>query len=246
MNKLGPAVIATLLFAGALALTGCAQDDSPGTPGQFGPGTGTVTGPGVGTGTGPSGQPVLVRLGTDNLIQSDPPLYRKVWVAIVTDTAGRAVAGATVTFALRSGTALNPGGYLKGRYFLPGPAPAPQFWTQSISAICANEDANFNGILDPGEDLNGNGLLEPPGVSDVNPTGITDATGFAQATISYPKNYASWAQVTLEASTGGAGATPATATFFLVGLATDYADLGVAPPGVFSPFGQSGSCGDTL
>jgi len=89
-------------------------------------------------------------------------------------------------------------------------------------------------------------LLEPPGVSDVNPTGITDSLGFAQAIVAYPKNYASWTEVTLEASTGGAGATPASASFFLVGAASDYSDLGVAPPGAISPFGQSGNCADTL
>ncbi|HMG61164.1 MAG TPA: hypothetical protein VK583_15650 [Burkholderiales bacterium] len=238
MKNHGKLVITALLFAGVLA-AGCSSENGGSSLGVLGTGT-------TGTGIGPSGQVVLIRLGTDNLVQSDPPLYRKIWVAIVTDTAGRAVSGATVTFALRSGTASNPGGFLKGRYVLPAPAATPQVWTQSLAAVCANEDANFNAILDAGEDLNGNGLLDPPGVSDVNPTGITDASGFAQATISYPKNYASWAQVTLEASTGAAGATPATATFFLVGLAADYADLAVDPPGRISPFGQGGSCADTL
>jgi len=244
MNKLGASFVGSFLAAGALALAGCAEKNTTGS-GTCGV-LDACSGSTVGTGVLPSGQVVLIRVGTDNLIQSDPPLYRKIWVAIVTDTAGRAVQGATVTFALRSGTATNPGGFLKGRYVLPPPAPAPQLWTQSVSAICANEDANFNAVLDPGEDLNGNGLLDPPGVSDVNPTGVTDASGFAQATISYPKNYASWAQVTLEASTGGAGATPATATFFLDGLASDYSDLTIAPPGDISPFGQSGSCANTL
>jgi hypothetical protein len=242
MKNHGKLVIAALLFAGALGIAGCSSETSSGS-GSNVLNTGTST---PGTGTLPTGQVVLIRVGTDNLIQSDPPKYRKIWVAIVTDTAGRAVSGATVTFALRSGTATNPGGFLKGRYVLPGPAPAVQQWQQAPSAACANEDANFNAILDPGEDLNGNGLLDPPGVSDVNPTGVTDASGFAQATISYPKNYASWAQVTLEASTGGAGATPATATFLLDGLASDYSDLNVAPPGDISPFGRSGSCANTL
>src|SRR3977135_3751652 len=240
MKNHGKLVITALLFAGALAIAGCSSENGGSSLGVLGSGTTT------GTGTLPGGQVVLIRVGTDNLIQSDPPKYRKIWVAIVTDTAGRAVSGATVTFALRSGTATNPGGFLKGRYVLPGPAPAVQQWQQAPSAACANEDANFNAILDPGEDLNGNGLLEPPGVSDVNPTGVTDANGFAQATILYPKNYARWTQVTLEASTGGAGGTPATATFELEGLATDYSDLTVAPRGAPSPFGQSGSCADTL
>jgi len=241
MKNHGKLVIAALLFAGALAIAGCSSETSSGSGSNV-----LNIGGTTGTGTLPTGQVVLIRVGTDNLIQSDPPKYRKIWVAIVTDTAGRAVSGATVTFALRSGTALNPGGYAKGFYVQPGPAPAIQQWQRRFTAICANEDANFNAILDPGEDLNGNGLLEPPGVSDVNPTGVTDANGFAQATILYPKNYARWTQVTLEASTGGAGSTPATATFELEGLATDYSDLTVAPPGDPSPFGTSNSCADTL
>jgi len=243
MNKLGLSALAALLCAGALALAGCTDDTTSSSSNVFGSGLA----PGTGTGTGPAGQVVLVRLGTDNLVQSDPPLYRKLWVAIVTDTAGRAVPGVTVVFSLRSGTPSNPGGFLKGGYVRPPIPPfLPQTWQQAPTVGCANEDANFNAILDAGEDLNGNGLLEPPGVSDVNPIGVTDATGFAPATVSYPKNYASWAVVTLEAITGGAGATPATATFFLVGAASDYSDLSIAPPGDVSPFGTSNSCADTL
>jgi hypothetical protein len=238
MQNHGNLLITGLLFAGVLAIAGCSSENSGSSLGVLS--TGTTTG----TGTGPSGQPVLVRLGTDNLVQSVPPLYKKIWVAIVTDTAGNPVAGTTVIFAMRSGSVLTPGRYLKGRYVLPPPAPAAQVWTQSVSVICPNEDVNFNGILDPGEDRNGNGVLDPPGVADVNPTGISDASGIAQATLTYPKNYASWAEFTLEARTGTG--TPARAAFILVGLATDYSDLTSAPPGAFSPFGQSGSCTDTL
>lgn len=240
MNKLGRSAFAALLCAAALALAGCSDDTTSSSSSVLDSGTT------VGTGIGPAGQVVLIRLGTDNLIGEDPPLYKKLWVAIVTDTAGRAVAGATVIFALRSGTALNPGRYRKGFYALPGPAPAVQQWQRATTALCANEDANFNAILDPGEDLNGNGLLEPPGVSDVNPTGVSNSDGVAFATVTYPQNYAQWAQVTLEASTGGAGATPARATFELEGLASDYSDLTVSAPGDPSPFGQSNSCADLL
>ena len=237
MKNLGKLVITALLFAGVLA-AGCSSENSGSSLGVLG--TGTTTG----TGIGPSGQVVLVRLGTDNLVQSVPPLYKKIWVAIVTDTAGNPVAGATVIFAMRSGTVFNPGGYRKGQYVLPGPSPAPQVWTRSTSANCANEDTNFNSVLDPGEDFNLNNLLDPPGVADVNPIGVSDASGIAQATITYPKNYANWAQLSLEAR-AGAG-TPATATFELVGLASDYADLTFDPPGRFSPFGQNGNCASTL
>src|SRR5258706_434587 len=145
MNKLGASLIGSLLFAGALALTGCAEKTTTGS-GTCGVLASCFGGTTTGTGVGPTGQVVLIRVGTDNLISSDPPLYRKIWVAIVTDTAGRAVSGATVIFALRSGTAANPGGFLKGKFVLPPPAAVPQQWQRQTSAICANEDANFNAI----------------------------------------------------------------------------------------------------
>jgi hypothetical protein len=258
MKSHGRSVVTTLLFAGAFALTSCGGGDSSSNspPGGsvFAPGTSTPLSLTPGTGTTVSGQLVNVRLGTDNLVQSDPPLNRKLWVAVVSDAiTGAPVAGVTVNFNLVAGTALYPGGYLKGSYQRPAPSPAPpappipQVWTQTISTPvpsastpCPNEDANHNGALDPLEDRNGNGLLDPPGVSDVNLTGISDSSGFARALISYPKNYASWAQVTLLASAGGG--TPAQANFYLDGLASDYSDLTISPPGQISPFGQSAVC----
>jgi len=235
MQNHGKLVTTALLFAGALAIAGCSSENSGSSLGVLGTGTGTT----IGTGTGPSGQPVLVRLGTDNLVGDDPPVYRKLWVAVVTDTLGNPVAGATVIFTLRSGQ------FLKGQYVLPPPPPfLPQAWLQSATVLCPNEDLNKNGILDAGEDINGNGLLDSLGHSTVNTTGISDGFGIARATIVYPKDAATWSELTLVAGSGVG--TPATATFFLVGLATDYSNLAVAPPGFFSPFGAGGSCADTL
>ena len=194
-----------------------------------------------------SGQSLLVRLGTDNLVQSEPPLNRKTWVAVVTDAAGNAVAGATVRFALR------PGRFRKGTFVLPGPAPAVQVWTLSLAATCPNEDVNFNGIIDPtlppNEDTNGNGRLDPSGAASVNPSAVTDANGIANAVVTYPKDRAFWAEVILEARTGvSSNDPPATTTFFLVGLASDYTDLTVSPPGQTSPYGAGTSalCSNTL
>jgi hypothetical protein len=179
-----------------------------------------------------AGQALLVRLGTDNLVLSQPPVNKKTWVAVVTDAGGNAVTGATVRFALR------PGRFRTGDFVLPPPAPAPQVWTLNETSMCPNEDVNFNGIIDPGEDYNGSGALEPPGVATVNPTAVTDSSGIAFATITYPKSYALWTEVILEGRSGVAGNDPpATATFFLPGLATDYSDLTVSPPGDPSPFG---------
>ena len=235
MKNHGKLVIAALVFAGTLAIAGCSSETS-GSGGTNVLNTGTGT---PGTGTLPTGQPILVRLGTDNLVGDDPPVYRKLWVAIVTDVAGNPISGVTVIFTLRSGR------FLKGQYVLPPPPPfIPQVWLQSPTVLCPNEDLNNNGVLDAGEDINGNGLLDSLGHSAVNTTGVSDATGVARATIVYPKDAATWAELTLVAGSGVG--TPATATFFAEGAAPDYSNLAIAPPGFFSPFGAGGSCADTL
>jgi hypothetical protein len=186
-----------------------------------------------------------VRLGTDNLVNSQPPVNKKKWVAVVTDSAGNPVQNATVRFALRPGRPGNVSRYLKG-YFIP-PAPPSTAWQQVVTAVCFSEDADFNGILDPGEDANSSGALEPPGVATVNPTAVSDSSGIAEATITYPKSYALWVELELEARSGVIGNDPpTTARFFLPGLASDYTDPNVSPPGNPSPFGQSANCGDTL
>jgi len=233
MKNHGKLVIAALVFAGALAIAGCSSETS-------GSGSNVLnTGGTTGTGTLPTGQPILVRLGTDNLVGNDPPVYRKLWVAIVTDVVGNPIPGATVIFTLRSGR------FLKGQYDLPPPPPfIPQTWQQTPTVLCPNEDLNINGILDAGEDINGNALLDSLGHSAVNTTGVSDATGVARATIVYPKDAATWAELTLVAGSGVG--TPATATFFAEGAATDYSNLAIAPPGFFSPFGAGFSCADTL
>jgi len=189
-----------------------------------------------------SGQSLLVRLGTDNLVLSQPPLYKKTWVAVVTDAGGNAVPNVTVIFALR------PGHYNKGKFdFFDTVAST---WHQAIAVTCENEDKNFNGNVDPGEDddpVNGNNnlKLEPGGVATVNPTGVTDASGIATAVITYPKDHARWAEYLLEARTGVTSNDPPTVTtFFLVGLATDYSDKSIAPPGEFSPYGTAAVCTD--
>jgi hypothetical protein len=195
-----------------------------------------------------SGQALMVRLGTDNLVINAPPLNQKKYVAIVTDAGGNAVAGVTVSFKLR------PQGYWKGRYYKPVPPSTETAWIWTSSAWCANEDNGglvpslaFNGIVDPGEDLNGNLALEPGGVATISATGITDATGVATALITYPKDHANWAEYIVEARAGvNSNDPPSTAIFDLHGLATDYTNLNVDPPGLYSPYGISASCADTL
>jgi hypothetical protein len=198
-----------------------------------------------------AGQALFVRLGTDNLVQPQPapnPDLLKTYSAIVTDAAGNAVANAQVRFSITPtpqlvGAVPNVGiGYLKGFYKFDTTASQ---WLQNITAHCPSEDVNNNGILDAGEDTNGNGRLDPGNVTSVNPSATTNGNGVALVTLEYARSYASWVQVTLQASAGVAGNDPPTTqSFFLPGLASDYTNAQVAPPGAISPFGQSGTCAD--
>ena len=137
----------------------------------------------------------------------DPNKYQKDYVALVTDSAGNPVAGATVT------PVVTPAYYRKGYYIWPGFSPWQQVITlESASSTlpgipaCANEDGmthdaryDFNGVLDPGEDQNGNSRLDPGNVASVTPA-TTDSSGHATISITYARNYAYWVNVKLQAS----------------------------------------------
>ena len=204
-----------------------------------------------------TGQSLFVRLGTDSTVNSSPPLDVKQYIAIVTDSGGHPVVGTEVRFVLR------PGHYMKGTYSAAPPTstttttdPVTGAVTsvttvglaqQFISVICANEDTDFSGIITPSKDLNGNGQLDPGGIASVGPSATTDANGIATASITYPKSYATWVEMILEARTRVAGNDPpALATFVLPGLITDYQFGGPASFGSTSPYGASASCSNTL
>ena len=185
------------------------------------------------------GSALFVRLGTDNLVgtSTTAPAYTRIYLAIVTDSAGNpAPLGTPVRFALR------PTRYAKGSYVVAGTA-----WAQNTTARCANEDLNFNGFLDSGEDTNGNSLLDPGGAASVTPSAATDASGFATATINYAKDHATWVEMVLEARAGVVGNDPPNDTlpFFLPGAAPDYNNKDIAPPGQRSPYGTGNLCTDT-
>jgi hypothetical protein len=188
---------------------------------------------------------VQVRLSTDNKVGGTTPLNTRTYVAVVTDSGGNPIVGTTVQFVLR------PGRYRKGTFVQDA---VNKVWVQAISATCPNEDLNFNGSLDPGEGLvtwpAGTAVPNPllPGaVASVNATGTTDTAGFATATITYGKSQSFWVEMTLEARTAVTSNDPPTHdNFFLPGLAADYTDLAVNPPGRPSPYGVNASCADTL
>jgi hypothetical protein len=132
--------------------------------------------------------------------------------------------------------------------------------------MCRNEDTDYNGniaSLDSGtpgtcvdlvsgqtitshvKDNNCNGQLDPSTVATVSPaSGVTDATGRLDVKITYNRDHAYWALVTLIASTTVAGTQSSTSTTFtLQGAAADYA-CSTGPPGPVSPYGKAATCSD--
>lgn len=134
------------------------------------------------------------------------------------------------------------------------------------AAMCKNEDTDYNGniaSLDTGgpgtcvdlitgatiaahvKDYNCNGVLDPSTVATVSPaSGVTDATGRLDVKITYNRDHAYWALVTLVASTTVSGTQSSTSTTFtLQGAAPDYA-CSIGPPGPVSPYGKAATCAD--
>jgi hypothetical protein len=108
---------------------------------------------------------------------------------------------------------------------------------------CDNEDLDRDGIRDVGEDVNNNSRLDPGNVATPVPdTVTTDASGFGSFDVLYAREF-TWVEVALEASTTVAGSEfSSRAVFFLPGLADDFNDLLVPPPGRVSPFGIAITC----
>ena len=210
-------------------------------------------------------QDMVVRTGTGNSIEElDATTYSMPWTAVVTDSAGNPIAGASVQVALLATH------YYKGRYCVESLGEDVTFWTANGESCglprynCLSEDVNENLRLDAGEDDpalasglgNGDGQLTPGNVAaavvaQVNGAAVTDANGFAAIRISYPQEYGNWTRVRMAVTITAVGGTEARAVreFDLPVLAEDVTDVTVSPPGtigpsgsVESPFGRIGSC----
>lgn len=108
---------------------------------------------------------------------------------------------------------------------------------------CANEDVNFNGVLDAGENQNpGTGVtpvLEPGNVIVVTPSTVrTDSTGRAKVDLQYAESYVPWVEIRLRAEAVVQGTESSKeSTFWVEGLSTDFTNESIPPAGVTSPFG---------
>ncbi|MGH8253231.1 MAG: hypothetical protein ACRES2_04270, partial [Steroidobacteraceae bacterium] len=213
-------------------------------------------------------QQVFISIGTGNEIKEpNVAQYQVSYIVQVTDAGGAGVANVPLSMSV-----------LSQRYFKGVRAVAGSVWAtcytipndeancviglvpdSTVSAGCADEDFNRNGILDVGENQNGN---NPATISSQNPTGVptleagnialvtpasptTDANGFVLVDVFYPQEYAYYLQVTLQAQATVQGtAFSASSTFLLAGSATDFNSTASAPPGIVSPFGRSNTCSD--
>ena len=189
---------------------------------------------------------VFLSIGTGNeIFEPNSAQYRKEFVVLVTDAQGNGVEGVTIQVGILSDW------YRKGFWFYDDLVPG---WVQIVtSPLCPDEDINNrNGVLDPGEDLNGSMRIEAGNVALVaaqNGTGgtfVSDATGLGIVDVIYPQEFGAWVGVTLEATTSVQGTEFARASSFVLSVSgEDLDDANVSPPGNPSPYGVSGSCGDT-
>lgn len=173
---------------------------------------------------------LFIALGTGNVITNlDPQTYKKDWVVYVTDSNGIPVNGVTLTIKAI------PTRYLTGQLAYNGAV-----WTYSAPIWqCRNEDANTNGILDPGEDDNGDGVLWPGNVISVTPGSVQTINGRATISLIYAESYAPWVQLKLTASATVSGTESKTDVEFIVaGAAEDFGSATNPPAGVVSPFGR--------
>lgn len=151
---------------------------------------------------------LFFRFGTGNVItKPSDSTYAKEFSIIVTDSSGNAVPGQQLNVAISS---IN---YRKG-YWVKSPEEPAAFknWTTSgttpaisSSINCVSEDANFNGLRDPGEDINGDGMLTPGNIAVVSGLEPSDANGVVTFDVVYPQDAGSWLDVRIQVSGVAAG-----------------------------------------
>jgi hypothetical protein len=188
---------------------------------------------------------VFISMGTGNsILEPNETQYQDPWVIQITDAQGNGVNLVDVNVSV-----------LSRRYWDGIRAWNGVIW-ETVEGTeagpiggCSDEDINRNGILDPGEDLNANGRIEAGNIALVAAHGggaanvKTDANGFAFVDVFYAQQYAYWLEVTLEARASVQGTEfSERSTFLLPGIAKDFNQENVEPPGIVSPFGTDKIC----
>lgn len=185
--------------------------------------------------------PLFIRISYNNEIAkvNNNLDYEKQFSIYVTDAAGQGVAGVPVSVRML------PLQYMKGFLVFDDDAGA-WVYAPSFPVPCANEDKNFNGVLDSGDvDQNGDGLLWP-GQSAAfirDGGGVTDSSGFMNLRVRHGQRFALWASYQIEARAATAGTERATTVNYTLSAAAEDVKNGDSTPGfAISPFGVSNSC----
>jgi Bacterial Ig-like domain (group 1) len=186
--------------------------------------------------------PLGVSIGTNELIIVDELTYTKKFLVSVTDSAGVAKSDVAIS------ASIDLPRYRKGFYFFPIGGVGSK-WIQQLNAVCSNEDANRNGVLDTGEDFNIDGQLWPrkPDVVLKILQGKTRADGTAELQLTYAKDHASWVDALITVSASGVSGSEGRAVYSVSPVpveASALTDANVVPAFVLSPYGKSTSCTD--
>jgi len=194
-----------------------------------------------------SGLAVNIVLGTNNLLDlsADSIYYIKTFSVAVSDSNSSPVKNQKVTISLL-GT-----GFYKG-FWVAGTSS----WSRVQNHYCDAEDKNNDGAITGTElgDVNGNGHYDPNGVALVmastsataSPSVVvtTDGTGAATFYVKYPRNYASWVDVNVFATTTVLGLTGVgSSKFMLPILASEVSSTTTSPSFQVSPYGPGTGTG---
>ena len=191
-------------------------------------------------------RPFDISIGTGNTLEEpDTETYLKRFAVFVSDSAGRPVSGVSLTASATPVKRTEPdnrGIYLKGRWNW---NEDRSIWEPIVTAVCQNEDANSNGILDAGEDTNGDTFLTPGivGTISVGGNGVTDINGQAELIYRYPASYGYWYDTVITIFGQSNGSESSADHFYRLGVSSeDLTNEGAGLPA--NPFGMSNSCTD--
>jgi len=183
-------------------------------------------------------EPLSVSIGANGSIAegTDKLTYVLDYVVMVVNSAGFAMSNVAVS------ATLDLPAYYKGRWNLANGA-----WGQTITASCANEDVDRNGVLSIAEDINGSGSIEPRKADaslSFNGSNLTNSNGMVFLRLVYPQDKASWVSYGITVSANGVAGTEGTAQFSgLTKVPSDVLAITTATPAFWlSPYGQSNSC----
>jgi Bacterial Ig-like domain (group 1) len=204
------------------------------------------------------GQTVSLSLGTGNLITPlSSTQYEWPYTVQAVDAAGNGVTNVQVTFSVKA-IAYAPGA-MSWNFVATPTTPVSKSWLDVGFYTAVSGNFLAKGFCAPTSVPEYDGLINPtPPPAGVTPvqtnipgsvvsTDVGSATtgtgGTATVNLIYPKDHAYWVAVALTATATVSGTqSSTTASFVLLGVATDYSNSGTSPPGQFSPYGQATSC----